>query len=49
MNIGLTYTDTNVKKRAHLSNQSDTTTGNVEERIHDTKQPRVILAITKKF
>jgi len=49
VNIGLTYTDTNVKKNAPLSNQSDATTANVDERLHDTTQPRIILAITKKF
>ena len=49
VNIGLTYTDTNVKKNAPLSNKSDRTTGNVDERVFDTTQPRVILAITKKF
>jgi hypothetical protein len=32
-----------------LSNKSDRTTGNVDERVFDTTQPRVILAITKKF
>jgi hypothetical protein len=34
VNIGLTYTDTNVKKNAPLSNKSDRTTGNVNERVH---------------
>ncbi len=43
VNIGLTYTDTNVKKNAPLSNKSDTTTGNVDERVFDTTQPRIIL------
>ena len=49
LNIALTYTDTNVKKNAPLSNRSDATTGTIDERIYDTTQPRIILAVTKKF
>jgi uncharacterized protein (TIGR02001 family) len=49
LNIALTYTDTSVKKNEHLSNQSDSTTGNVDERVYDTASPRIFLAVTKKF
>ena len=49
VNIALTYYDTNVTKNARLTNKSDATVGNLDERFHDTTQPRVVLAITKKF
>jgi len=49
VNIALTYTDTDIKKNAHLENKSNNSTGTLNDRVHDTAEPRVILAVTKKF
>lgn len=49
INLALTYTDTNIKKNAFLENKSNNSTGTLNDRVHDTTTPRIILALTKKF
>lgn len=47
--VALTYSDTTVRDREHISNKSDGQTGRVDNRFYNTASPRIFLSVTKTF